>query len=156
MKILPQCIALLLLVGCRSPHILTSSEMQQHLHTQGVDSFVYDCPTPAIANLRVESSTVESLFFVHDLKLTSLDISSTCITDVSPLSGHRLLSISFDTQLVTNGISAVRHMRTLQKINGRRPAETQSAFWLRPSHSPFFGQTSSPSGRAPPRDPWAA
>jgi len=101
--------------------------MQQHLHTQGVDSFVYDCPTPAIANLRVESSTVESLFFVHDLKLTSLDISSTCITDVSPLSGHRLLSISFDTQLVTNGISAVRHMRTLQKINGRRPAE----FWQR-------------------------
>jgi len=125
MKILPHCIALLLLAGCSSPRILTSPEMQQHLHSRGIDGFVYDCATPATANLKVESSTVESLSFVHNINLTSLDISTTCITDVSPLAGHSLLSIRFDPQLITNGLRAVRQMTTLTQINDLSPQD----FW---------------------------
>ena len=119
--------ALLLVAGCSSTRMLTQLEMRQHLHAYGLENynFTYDCPTPNAAHLTVDSFTVESLSFVHEIKLTSLYISTTGITDASPLKGYKLRSIHFNPLLVTNGVKAIRNMTSLTEINGVSPEE----FW---------------------------
>ena len=74
---------------------------------------------------------------VHDLTplkgmpLILLSIYSTPVTNLEPLEGMRLEELSFSPGRITNGLSVIRNMPTLTRINDGGPSLSPSVFWMR-------------------------
>lgn len=101
--------------------------MSQRLSNGGVDYFNYTVATNDVYSLTLDSGTVYDISNLIDVRLTALDISTTCVSDLSPLRKMRLRELSFDPNLATNGVDFIRQMDSLQKINGHAPDE----FWAK-------------------------
>jgi len=69
-----------------------------------------------LEGLNVRKTVVSDLTPLRGMPLKQLDVSVTLVSDLSPLKGMALSEICFTPGRITNGIDAVREMKTLTKV----------------------------------------